>query len=71
MTLSLNDRALELADRLAGDAEALGVGVTTLSNGTRVRSLSGIRVSKPAAAFIRIPGTSGRSPAGIGRRPGG
>jgi methenyltetrahydromethanopterin cyclohydrolase len=36
MTLSLNDRALELADRLAGDAEALGVGVTTLSNGTRV-----------------------------------
>ena len=36
MTLSLNDRALELANRLAGDAEALGVAVTTLSNGTRV-----------------------------------
>ena len=36
MTLSLNDRALELADRLAGDAEALGVAVTTRSNGTRV-----------------------------------
>jgi methenyltetrahydromethanopterin cyclohydrolase len=36
MTLSLNDRALELADRLAGDAEALGVAVATLFNGTRV-----------------------------------
>jgi methenyltetrahydromethanopterin cyclohydrolase len=36
MTLSLNDRALDLADRLAGDAEALGVAVTTLSNGTRL-----------------------------------
>src|SRR4051795_5429926 len=36
MTPSLNDRALELADRLAADAEAARVGVTTLSNGTRV-----------------------------------
>jgi methenyltetrahydromethanopterin cyclohydrolase len=36
MTLSLNDRSLELADRLAADAEALRVQVTTLSNGTRV-----------------------------------
>jgi methenyltetrahydromethanopterin cyclohydrolase len=36
MTLSLNDRALELADRLAADAEALQVQVTTLANGTRV-----------------------------------
>ena len=36
MTLSLNDRALELADRLADDAEALSVAVATLSNGTRV-----------------------------------
>jgi methenyltetrahydromethanopterin cyclohydrolase len=36
MTLSLNDRALELADQLAGDAEALGVAVATLFNGTRV-----------------------------------
>jgi methenyltetrahydromethanopterin cyclohydrolase len=36
MTLSLNDRALELADRLASDAEAARVAVTTLSNGTRV-----------------------------------
>jgi methenyltetrahydromethanopterin cyclohydrolase len=36
MTLSLNDRALERADSLAGDAEALGVAVTTLSNGTRL-----------------------------------
>jgi methenyltetrahydromethanopterin cyclohydrolase len=36
MTLSLNDRALELADRLAADAEAARVQVTTLSNGTRV-----------------------------------
>jgi len=36
MTLSLNDRALELADRLAADAEAARVEVTTLSNGTRV-----------------------------------
>src|SRR3954454_9581122 len=36
MTLSLNDRALELADGLAADAEAACVEVTTLSNGTRV-----------------------------------
>ena len=36
MTLSLNDRALELADRLAADAEAARVEVNTLSNGTRV-----------------------------------
>jgi methenyltetrahydromethanopterin cyclohydrolase len=36
MTLSLNDRAHELADRLAGDAEALCVAVATLFNGTRV-----------------------------------
>src|SRR5215213_9455236 len=34
--LSLNDRALQLADRLAADAEAARVEVTTLSNGTRV-----------------------------------
>ena len=36
MTLSLNERALALADRLAADAEALQVQVTTLANGTRV-----------------------------------
>ena len=36
MTLSLNHRALELADRLAADAEAARVEVTTLPNGTRV-----------------------------------
>jgi methenyltetrahydromethanopterin cyclohydrolase len=36
MTLSLNDRAVELADRLAADAEAARVAVTTLANGTRV-----------------------------------
>jgi methenyltetrahydromethanopterin cyclohydrolase len=36
MTLSLNDRATQLADRLAADAEAARVAVTTLSNGTRV-----------------------------------
>jgi methenyltetrahydromethanopterin cyclohydrolase len=36
MTLSLNERALALADRLAADAEAARVEVTTLSNGTRV-----------------------------------
>jgi methenyltetrahydromethanopterin cyclohydrolase len=36
MTLSLNDRALELADRLADDADAARVAVSTLSNGTRV-----------------------------------
>ena len=36
MTLSLNDRALELADRLAADAEALQVEVASLGNGTRV-----------------------------------
>jgi methenyltetrahydromethanopterin cyclohydrolase len=34
--ISLNHRALELADRLAADAEAARVEVTTLSNGTRV-----------------------------------
>jgi methenyltetrahydromethanopterin cyclohydrolase len=36
MTVSLNDRALALADRLAADAEALQVHVTTLANGARV-----------------------------------
>jgi methenyltetrahydromethanopterin cyclohydrolase len=36
MTLSLNDRAVALADRLVGDAEALRVEVTTLSNGARL-----------------------------------
>jgi methenyltetrahydromethanopterin cyclohydrolase len=36
MTLSLNDRAMELADRLAADAEAVRVEVTTLANGTRL-----------------------------------
>jgi methenyltetrahydromethanopterin cyclohydrolase len=36
MTLSLNDRALALADRLAADAEALQVEVSTLANGARV-----------------------------------
>ena len=36
MTLSLNDRALALADRLAADAEAARVEVTMLPNGTRV-----------------------------------
>jgi methenyltetrahydromethanopterin cyclohydrolase len=36
MSLSLNDRAAELADRLAGDAEAARVAVTTLPNGTRL-----------------------------------
>src|SRR6478609_4472080 len=34
--LRLNERALALADRLAADAEAARVEVTTLSNGTRV-----------------------------------
>src|SRR5689334_10127623 len=36
MTLSLNDRAFALADRLAADAEAARVEVATLPNGTRV-----------------------------------
>jgi methenyltetrahydromethanopterin cyclohydrolase len=36
MALSLNDRALALADRLAADAAALRVAVTTLANGTRL-----------------------------------
>jgi methenyltetrahydromethanopterin cyclohydrolase len=36
VTLSLNDRALELADRLAANADAARVAVTMLSNGTRV-----------------------------------
>jgi methenyltetrahydromethanopterin cyclohydrolase len=34
--ISLNERALALADRLAADAEALQVEVTTLANGARV-----------------------------------
>jgi methenyltetrahydromethanopterin cyclohydrolase len=36
MSLSLNDRARELADRLAGDAGALRIAVETLPSGTRV-----------------------------------
>jgi methenyltetrahydromethanopterin cyclohydrolase len=36
MSLSLNDRARELADRLAADSEAASVEVTTLANGARV-----------------------------------
>jgi methenyltetrahydromethanopterin cyclohydrolase len=36
MSLSLNERARELADALAGDAEALRVAVTTLPGGTRL-----------------------------------
>ena len=36
MTPSLNDRAHELADRLAAEADALRVEVTTLPNGTRL-----------------------------------
>ena len=36
MTLSLNHRALALADRLAADADGARMNVTTLENGTRV-----------------------------------
>jgi methenyltetrahydromethanopterin cyclohydrolase len=36
MTVSLNDRALGLADRLAADADLARVAVSTLSNGTRL-----------------------------------
>jgi methenyltetrahydromethanopterin cyclohydrolase len=36
MTLSLNERAVQLADRLAADAEATRVAVATLANGTRL-----------------------------------
>jgi methenyltetrahydromethanopterin cyclohydrolase len=36
MTLSVNDRAAELADRLVADADALRVAVKTLPGGTRV-----------------------------------
>lgn len=36
MTLSLNERALTLAERLIADPEKFGVAVETLSNGTRV-----------------------------------
>src|ERR687883_1397540 len=36
MTLSLNGRARDLADRLADDADALRIAVTTLPGGTRV-----------------------------------
>src|SRR5918994_119243 len=41
MTLSLNDRAMALADGLAGDAEAARVAVTTLPNGTRLIDCGG------------------------------
>src|ERR671914_978441 len=41
MTLSLNHRALALADRLAEDAEAARVAVTTLANGTRLIDCGG------------------------------
>ena len=56
MTLSLNERALALADRLAADAEALQVEVTTLSNGTRV-----IDCGAQARAASRRGGASPRS----------
>jgi methenyltetrahydromethanopterin cyclohydrolase len=36
MTLSLNERALALAEKLIADAEALNVAVTTLPNGARL-----------------------------------
>jgi methenyltetrahydromethanopterin cyclohydrolase len=36
MALSLNESALALADRLAAEAEPVGVAVTTLANGTRL-----------------------------------
>src|ERR671933_1563892 len=36
MTLSLNDRARDLADRLAADGDALRVATSTLPDGTRV-----------------------------------
>src|SRR4051794_13365495 len=36
MTLSVNDRAAELADGLAADADALRIAVKTLSGGARV-----------------------------------
>src|SRR5918911_4122721 len=36
MTLSLNERARDLADRLAADADALRIAVDTLPGGTRV-----------------------------------
>lgn len=36
MSLSLNESALALADRLAAEAEPVGVAVTTLANGTRL-----------------------------------
>lgn len=36
MTISINERALKLADELAADAEAMNVAVETLSNGTRL-----------------------------------
>jgi methenyltetrahydromethanopterin cyclohydrolase len=36
VTLSLNHRALDIADRLAADADVTRVGVTTLDNGSRL-----------------------------------
>jgi methenyltetrahydromethanopterin cyclohydrolase len=36
MALSLNESALAIADRLAAEAEPVGVAVTTLANGTRL-----------------------------------
>lgn len=47
MTLSLNDRAVELADRLAADAQAMRVAVATLANGTRLIDCG----AQPAGGF--------------------
>ena len=61
MTLSLNDRALELADRLAADAEALRVEVTTLANGARVIDCGARAASRRGAASPRSAWRAGEA----------
>jgi methenyltetrahydromethanopterin cyclohydrolase len=65
VTLSLNDRALQLADRLAADAEAARVEVTTLSDGTRIIDCG---AQAPGCAHGDHRSTGGRLPGGAVRR---
>src|SRR3954447_8813082 len=74
MTLSLNDRARALADRLADDADALRVAVTTLPGGTRVIDC-GSAVSGGLEAGRRVAGitmgglgSGAFTPVGVGGR---
>ena len=74
MTLSLNERARELADRLAADADALRVAVETLPGGTRLidcgSAVPGGLEAGRRFAEITMGGLGvGRVRAGRARRP--